>query len=100
MGRLVEWDGEAGSKGFGDGVHAVEGAGEDEVVVCGEVCGAGEAECAGGGWRDFGGGRGERCWVAGGEGAVVDEGAGFGDYEEGKDGHGGSEEGRWGEVRG
>jgi hypothetical protein len=35
-----------GSEGFGDGVDAVEGAGEDEVVVCGEGGGTWEAKGA------------------------------------------------------
>ena len=65
-------------------MDAVEGAGEDEVVVCREGGGAGEAEGTGcGGWSGGGegGGGGDR------ECPVVDERAGFGDYEEGEDGH-------------
>ena len=47
--------------GAADGVDAVEGAGEDEVIVAVELL------------------------QAGGEGAVVDEAAGFVDDEEGED---------------
>ena len=63
------WSGEFGGQGAGDGVDAVEGAGEDEVVVCGKSGGAGEAEGAGRG--GLGGGVGGGGGL-GGEGAVVD----------------------------
>ena len=53
--------GRGGVDGAADGVDAVEGAGEDEVVVAVELL------------------------QAGGEGAVVDEAAGFVDDEEGED---------------
>ena len=72
-------------------MHAVEGAGEDEVVVGGEGGGAREAEGTGcWGWV-LGGGGCEGVGSRGGESAVVDEGAGFGDYEEGENRHGGVE---------
>ena len=63
---LVGGDGEGGGgERFGDGVDAVEGAGEDEQVVDGDGV------------------------EVGGEGAVVDEAAGFVDDDEGVDDPGG-----------
>jgi hypothetical protein len=65
---LAGTKGDSGGERFGDGVDAVEGSGQDEVIVC----------------RDFGGGRvGRGAWVGGGEVSVVDEAAGFVDDEEG-----------------
>ena len=63
---MVGGDGEGGGgERFGDGVDAVEGAGEDEQVVDGDGV------------------------EVGGEGAVVDEAAGFVDDDEGVDHPGG-----------
>ncbi len=78
-------DGDFWREGAGYGVDAVEGASEDEVVVRCKSGGAGEAKragCLGFGVRGGGG----CAWGGGGEGAVEDKGAGFGDYEEGEDG--------------
>ena len=67
-------------------MDAVEGSGEDEHFVGGEVVEGGGRGGGLGLCRGWGGGGGSRGAVLrGDEVAVVEEGAGFADYEEGED---------------